>query len=127
MAFGVTAPLRTSVNGQDRTNQDRNQDQDRVLFITEYSQAYVMEKLLPILTMSTCGTSLGMSWWCDRANRKTSYSCDSVGKSPPVEQHRGDISEEPGHRTTEEKTEGKEEGDGEVEVEVEEQPPAHLY
>lgn len=45
-----------------------------------------MEKLFPILTMSTCGTSLGMSWWCDSAKRKTSYSWDSVGNNPPVEQ-----------------------------------------
>lgn len=37
-------------------------------------QAYVMEKLLPILTISTCGTSLGISWWCESANRNTSYS-----------------------------------------------------
>lgn len=53
-----------------------------------YLQAYVMEKLFPILTISTCGTSLGMSWWCERANRNTSYSCESVGNNPPVEQHR---------------------------------------
>lgn len=53
-----------------------------------YLQAYVMEKLFPILTISTCGTSLGMSWWWERAKRKTSYSCDSVGNNPPVEQQR---------------------------------------
>lgn len=47
-----------------------------------------MEKLFPILTISTCGTSLGMSWWWDSAKRKTSYSCDSVGNNPPVEQQR---------------------------------------
>lgn len=52
----------------------------------QYLQAYVMEKLFPILTISTCGTSLGMSWWWERAKRKTSYSCDSVGNNPPVDQ-----------------------------------------
>lgn len=49
-----------------------------------YSQAYVMEKLFPILTISTWGTSLGISWWCESANRNTSYSCDSGGNNPPV-------------------------------------------
>lgn len=52
----------------------------------QYLQAYVMEKLFPILTISTCGTSLGISWWWERAKRKTSYSCDSVGNNPPVDQ-----------------------------------------
>lgn len=57
-------------------------------FPLRYLQAYVMEKLFPIMTISTCGTSLGMSWWWERANRKTSYSWDPLGNNPPVEKQR---------------------------------------
>lgn len=51
----------------------------------ENLQAYVMEKLLAVSTMSTCGTSLGTSWCCASAKRNTSYSWAPVGKRPPVE------------------------------------------
>lgn len=46
--------------------------------------AYVMAKLLPVSTISTCGTSLGISWCRESANRKTSYSWEPVGNNPPV-------------------------------------------
>lgn len=48
-------------------------------------QAYVIAKLLPVSTMSTCGTSLGTSLCWESAKRNTSYSWESVGNKPPVE------------------------------------------
>ncbi len=79
--------LRGRRNRQNRENMG-NASSCNLLSVRQYLQAYVMEKLFPILTISTCGTSLGMSWWWERAKRKTSYSCDSVGNNPPVERHR---------------------------------------